>query len=82
MARPFARAPRNGASGFSLIEVLSVVAIVGVVAAMAVPLVLRARMAGNESAAIGSLRAITNAEAAFAASAASGGYATQLSVSG
>jgi prepilin-type N-terminal cleavage/methylation domain-containing protein len=67
-------------NGFTLIELLAAVAIIGIVAALSVPSLLRARMSANEAAAIGSLRAINSAEAAYSAGAASGGFASQLSV--
>ncbi len=51
--------------GFSLIELLIVVAIILVIAAIAIPNLLRSRMAANEASAVGSLRAINNAEVTY-----------------
>jgi type IV pilus assembly protein PilA len=53
--------------GFSVIETLIVVAIVLVIAAIAVPNLLRSKVASNEASAIGSLRNIMSAEAAYRA---------------
>lgn len=64
--------------GFSLIELLIVVAIILVIAAIAVPSLLRARMAANETAAVTALRNIRNSEATYVITFASAGYANTL----
>jgi len=57
--------------GVSLLGVFTL----GIIAAIAIPGILRARMAGNEASAIGSLRAVNAAEGTFAARWAKGLYA-------
>ena len=51
--------------GFSLIELLIVVAIILIIAAIAIPNLLRSRMAANEASAVGSLRTINTAAVAY-----------------
>jgi len=52
----------HSTKGFSLIELLIVVAIILIIAAIAIPSLLSARMAANESSAAGSLSTIKSAE--------------------
>jgi type IV pilus assembly protein PilA len=61
--------------GFSLIELLIVVAIILIIAAIAIPNLLRSKMAANESSAVGSLRTLTTAQATYS-SMYNVGYAT------
>lgn len=56
---------RRNQKGFSLIELLIVVAIILIIAAIAIPNLLRSRMAANEASAVSAVRAITTAEHAY-----------------
>ena len=51
--------------GFSLIELLIVVAIILIIAAIAIPNLLRARIAANESAAASTVRTLNTAEVSY-----------------
>ncbi len=51
--------------GFSLIELLIVVAIILIIAAIAIPNLMRARIAANEASAVGSVRTINTGEVTY-----------------
>jgi type IV pilus assembly protein PilA len=68
--------------GFSLIELLIVVAIILIIAAIAIPNLLRARMAANESSAVASVRTINTANVTYNSTYPTVGYAATLSVLG
>ena len=59
---------------------LIVVGLIGILAAIAIPGLLRARVAGNESSAIGSLRVINSAQHAYMTSCGNGFYASSLTI--
>jgi type IV pilus assembly protein PilA len=65
--------------GFSLIELLIVVAIILIIAAIAIPNLLRARMAANESAAASSIRTINTAQVSYITAYPQTGYGVALS---
>jgi prepilin-type N-terminal cleavage/methylation domain-containing protein len=68
--------------GFSLIELLIVVAIILIIAAIAIPNLLRSKIAANESSAVGSVRTIGTAEVTYSASWGSGFSANLASLGG
>src|SRR5947209_3820095 len=68
--------------GFSLVELLIVVAIILVIAAIAIPSLMRSRMAANEAGAVHAIRLINNAEVSFSAANRDTGYTCSLSTLG
>jgi prepilin-type N-terminal cleavage/methylation domain-containing protein len=68
--------------GFSLIELLIVVAIILIIAAIAIPNLLQARLAANESSAAGSLHSLQSAEITYFNSYPTVGYSATIGVLG
>jgi type IV pilus assembly protein PilA len=64
--------------GFSLIELLIVVAIILIIAAIAIPNLLRARIAANESSSVSSIRTINTAEVTYWTAYPTVGYSADL----
>jgi prepilin-type N-terminal cleavage/methylation domain-containing protein len=68
--------------GFSLIELLIVVAIILIIAAIAIPNLMRARIAANQSAGASTVRTLNTAEYTYATTYSSMGYAPNLTTLG
>ena len=67
--------------GFSLIELLIVVAIILIIAAIAIPNLLRSRIAANEASAVGSVRTLTTAQVTYSSTYGTG-YTTLAQLGG
>jgi type IV pilus assembly protein PilA len=68
--------------GFSLIELLIVVAIILIIAAIAIPNLLRSRMAANEASAVGSIRTINTSQVTYSSTYPAVGFSTTLGALG
>lgn len=68
--------------GFSLLELLIVIAIIMIIAAIAIPNLLRSRLAANEASAVSSMRSINTAQIAYNATFPTVGYASAIAVLG
>jgi prepilin-type N-terminal cleavage/methylation domain-containing protein len=64
--------------GFSLIELLIVVAIILIIAAIAIPNLLRSRIAANEASAVGSIRTINTSEVTYSSTYPDIGFSADL----
>ncbi len=68
--------------GFSLIELLIVVAIILIIAAIAIPNLLRSRMAANEASAVGSIRTINTSAVTYSSTYPTNGFPVSLAAMG
>jgi type IV pilus assembly protein PilA len=80
---------KHSKRGFSLIELLIVVAIILIIAAIAIPNLLRSRIAANEASAVASVRTLNTAEITYSTTypngpdgKTQGGFATLVQLSG
>jgi len=73
---------RTRQEGFSLIELLIVVAIILIIAAIAIPNLLRSRMAANEASAVGSIRTINTSAVTYSSTYPNDGFPPSLAAMG
>lgn len=62
-------------TGFTLVELLIVVLLIAILAGIAAPFMIAAKASANEASAIGTMKALNSAQAAYASSCGSGRYA-------
>jgi type IV pilus assembly protein PilA len=80
--KQFQEIRNNRQKGFSLIELLIVVAIILIIAAIAIPNLLRSRMAANEASAVGSIRTINTSAVTFSTTYPNAGFPGTLAALG
>jgi type IV pilus assembly protein PilA len=68
--------------GFSLIELLIVVAIILIIAAIAIPNLLRSRMAANQASAVGSIRTLNTSAVTYSSTYQAAGFPPSLASMG
>ena len=69
---------KSNQKGFSLIELLIVVGIILIISAIAIPNLLKSRMAANESSAVGSERTVNTAEITYDAACPDVGFSASI----